>query len=92
MSVNIRPTCGRLLLQIFEEGEKDVGGIIVKGQERRDGFRKAFVKALPDGYRGDLAVGSEVLMPPYGGAEIILNKERLVFIREEELPAAVEYG
>jgi hypothetical protein len=31
-------------------------------------------------------------MPPYGGTEVIINRERLVFIREEELPAAVEHG
>lgn len=92
MSLKIRPLGGRLLLQIFEEQDKVVGGIIVKAQARRDGFRNAIVRALPDNYRGDLCVGDAVLMPPYGGVEHIINKERLVFIKESELPAAVVNG
>jgi len=91
MKVSIRPVCGRILLQIFEEEEKEIGGIIVKAPERRDGFRKAKVRALPDGYNGDLHLGSEILMPPYGGCEVIINRERLVFIREAEIPAVIEH-
>ena len=92
MSLKIRPLGGRVLLQIFEEQDKEVGGIFVKAQVRREGFRRAVARALPDGYDGALCVGDEVLVPPYVGVETIINKERLVFIKEDEIPAAVENG
>jgi co-chaperonin GroES (HSP10) len=92
MKLNIRPVCGRVLLQIFEEHERISDGIIVAGSSiaRRDGFRKAVVRALPNGYAGTLDVGSTVLVGPYRGTEVIINRERLVFVKEHEIEAALE--
>lgn len=89
--IEIRPVCGKVLLFVPPEApEKLVGGIFLKGRFRRDGYREAIVRRLPDGYRGDLVPGETVLLPPYKGQEITVNGETLVFIREADLGAAVE--
>ena len=91
MPVDIRPLCGKVLLQVFaREVEEDLGGIIVKGRAVREGFRRAVVRRLPDRYAGALEVGQLVLIPPYTGSEVILNGETLVFIREEKVEAVLE--
>lgn len=91
MGVNIRPICGQILLQVVPPAaEEDRGGIIVKARSVREGYRKAFVKRLPDGYRGILEEGQEVLIPPFSGREVILNKEILVFTREDKIEAILE--
>ena len=87
--VVIRPTCGRLLLQIIEPDPKKGGLLIVQTKTRGD-FRSAWVKALPDGYRGSLNVGDRVMVPPYPDREVKINGETLVFIKEEQLPAQLE--
>lgn len=89
--IDIRPLCGKVLLFVPPDPvEKTVGGIILKGKFRRDGYRESIVRRLPDNYRGDLTPGETVLLPPYKGTELLVNGERLVFIREEELGAVLE--
>lgn len=89
--IEIRPLCGKVLLFVPPDPvEKTVGGIILKGRFRRDGYREAIVRRLPSDYRGDLTPGETVLLPPYKGAETRINGELLVFIREEELGAVLE--
>lgn len=90
MPVNLKPICGKVLLQVPPAGETVRGGIIVKERALREGFRKAFVKRLPDRYRGAMEVGDQVLLPPYVGQEIVLNKETLVLVRDSEIEAALE--
>ena len=92
MNVNIRPVCGRVLLQIFEDTEKVADGIIVPGTSvaKRDGFRRAVVRKLPNNYDGTLEEGVTVLIGPYKGTEVLINKERLIFVKEHEIEAALE--
>ena len=91
MSVNIRPVCGRIVLFVKPEApETEVGGIIVRGKCRRDGYREAVVKGLPNGYRGGLSTGQTVLLPPYKGTEVKVNGETLAIVREEDLAAVLE--
>lgn len=89
--IEIRPIAGKILLFVpAEPAEKTVGGVIVRGRCRREGFREAIVRRLPDQYSGSLVPGETVLLPPYKGTEISVNGERLVFIREEDLGAVLE--
>lgn len=91
MAIDIRPLCGKALLQIHAgETERDCGGIIVKGRAIREGFRRAVVRRLANGYKGVLEVGQEVLLPPYCGSEIVVNGETLVFVSEDKVEAVFE--
>jgi co-chaperonin GroES (HSP10) len=91
MPVDIRPLCGKVLLQVHaREAEENLGGIVVRGRAVREGFRRAVVRRLPDRYSGALEVGQSVLIPPYTGSEVILNGETLVFMREEKVEAVLE--
>ena len=91
MALKIRPVGGKLLLQIPALPEEETrGGIVIRARSVREGYRKAIVKALPNGYRGDLEPGAEVLLPPFKGTEVKVNGETLVFVAEDQLAAAVE--
>ena len=85
---DIRPIRGEILLSVPPPAAENVGGIIVPAAQGRGGFREAWVRALPRGYRGDLCVGERVLLPAYQGREVVVNKETLVFV-PEALVAAV---
>jgi co-chaperonin GroES (HSP10) len=85
----IRPVCGRVLLQVVPPPVKAGDIHLVPGALRHQ-FREALVKALPDPYYGDLSVGDRVMLPPYPDREIRLNGDTLVFVREADLPAALE--
>ena len=88
--MKIRPIGDKLLLRVPEEQEKVVGGIVVTPGKLRDGGREAFVEAPPNDYAGSLNVGDRVLMPPYAGTEIRINKVLMVFVKEEALLVAFE--
>ena len=94
MRVKIKPVCGRLLLNVMPPEKERVlpGGLIAPGvsKDTRGTFREAFVQALPDGYAGDLLPGDRVLVPPYAGTEAMVNRERLVFVLEKDVLAALD--
>jgi len=88
--MSIRPIGKKVLLSVVEAGEQSVGGIIVKGEARRDGIREAVVAGLPNGYSGDLAVGDTVYIKPWCGTETVYNKTRFVFAKEDEILASAD--
>ena len=88
--MTIRPIGKKLLLSIVEKEETVLDGIVVKGHTRRDAVREAVVHALPNGYHGDLTVGDTVYVKPWCGTETVYGKTRLVFVREDEIMAAME--
>ena len=91
MPEQIRPVGGKLLLSIVD-GEEEVidGGIILTKGQKRESIREAVVQALPNGYKGDLSVGDTVYVKPWTGVETLRGKQRLLFIKENELIAAAE--
>ena len=92
MAVSIRPVCGRVLLQIVPDADREVGGIFVRAKTLRESFRRGVVRALPLGYRGALEEGQHVLVPPFAGSgrEFVVEGDTLVSIKEEELQAVLE--
>ena len=89
--MNIRPVGKKILVRIIKAtAEAVVGGIIVNRAGLRGERREAIIQALPTAYAGELSVGMTVFMKPYAGTEVVLNGERLVFCREDELEAAIE--
>lgn len=88
--MTLKPLGEQLVVQILpQKEEENVGGVIVRNTESRTGFREGTIQAVGPRYKGDLRPGGAVLIPPYAGREVILNKERLVIISEGELPAEV---
>lgn len=91
MPEKIRPVGKKLLLSIIEGVEEVVdGGIILTKGQKRENIREAVVQALPDGYSGELSVGDTVYVKPWTGVEVLRGKQRLLFIKEEEIIAASE--
>lgn len=90
-SVSIRPVCGTALLHILEPpAEAVVDGVVVRNQRLRSGFREAVVTRLADSYRGDLEAGQRVYLRPYCGREVVVNGERLAFVRDADVAAVLE--
>lgn len=92
MSVEIRPIGKKILFQIFDApAEENRGGIIVAVKAERSGHRKAVVRRVGNFYRGPLEAGMEVMLKPWCGAEITVNRdERLIFATEDEVVCVVE--
>ena len=86
--VTIRPICGRVLLQVIPMSRK-AGNLVLPDNVDRSKYREAWVKALPNGYRGDLNVGDRVMVPPYPEREVVINKETLVFAKATEIQMAL---
>lgn len=91
MPEQIRPVGSKLLLSIIEGAEEVIyGGIILAKGQKRESIREAVVQALPNGYTGELSVGDSVYVKPWTGVEVLRGKQRLLFIKEEEIIAASE--
>lgn len=91
MSVNIRPVAGKILLQIKKQPEKNVGGVVVpETVASRGAHREAFVKALPNNYRGDLRVGDLVLCPPWPDREFVLQGDTLAVVPPDKIVCKVD--
>lgn len=88
--VKIRPVGGRVLLHVPPPAENEGVLALPARKQWRGSSREAIVKALPNGYRGDLAVGDRVLLPPWPERESRINGENLVFIDPDRLPCALE--
>jgi chaperonin GroES len=92
MTTNIRPLHDRVIVKRVEAGEQARGGIIIpdtakeKSQEgeviavgagkyKKDGTRQAL----------DVKTGDRVLFGKFDGAEIKLDGEELLIVREDEI-------
>ena len=88
-NMKIRPISGRVLLQILEPVERQ-GKLFVRRPLDRGSCREAVVKALPNGYRGELEVGDRVLCPPWPDRELRLNRENIVFVDADRITCVLE--
>ena len=92
MTINIQPLHDRVIVKRIDEGEQVRGGIIIpdtakekpqegeviaagEGKYRDDGSRQAL----------DVKAGDRVLFGKYSGAEISIEGEELLIIREDEI-------
>src|SRR5947199_10315479 len=97
MAVNIRPLHDRVIVRRIEEGEQVRGGIIIpdtakekpqegevvavgEGKYRDDGTRQAL----------DVRAGDRVLFGKYSGAEIKIDDEELLSMREDEILGIIQ--
>src|SRR6266849_4810846 len=96
MAPNIRPLHDRVLIKRLEEGESMKGGIIIPDSAKEKPHQGQVVRAgngkmLDNGDRVDLdvKVGDRILFGKYSGAEVKVDGEEYLILREDEILAVL---
>jgi chaperonin GroES len=94
-----RPLHDRVLLRRIEEKEQVKGGIIIPDTAKEKPMEGEVIsvgpgKMMEDGKRSPMEVkaGDRVLFGKYAGAEIKIDDEEYVIMREEEILAILKKG
>ena len=98
MAVKVRPLHDRLLVErIEEEGEQQVGGIIIPDTAKEKPQQGKVIAAGKGKLKDDGSVtpldvqaGDTVLFGKYSGQEIKLDGEELLIMREDEILGVIE--
>ena len=90
--MKIRPLHDRLVIQRLDEGEQQVGGIIIPDSATEKPQRGTVIaagngKSNDEGTRIplDVKAGDTILFGKYSGQEIKLDGEEYLIMREEEI-------
>src|SRR4029077_11813070 len=96
-TMQVRPLHDRILVQRLDEGEQQVGGIIIPDSAREKPQRGTVIaagngKVGDDGDRVklDVKAGDTILFGKYSGQEIKLDGMEYLIVKEEEVLAASE--
>jgi len=97
MATNIRPLHDRVIVRRIEEGEQVRGGIIIP-DTAKEKPQQAEVKAVGNGklletgerIAPDVKAGDRILFGKYGGAEIKIDGEEYLILREDEILGVLE--
>jgi chaperonin GroES len=94
--MNLQPLGDRLLVEVLEEDEVTVGGIVLPDTAKEKPQRGRVLAAGPgardeDGeyIKMDVAEGDEVIFSKYGGTEIRLGGDEVLILRESDVLAKV---
>ncbi|MQA31544.1 MAG: co-chaperone GroES [Luteitalea sp.] len=97
--MNTRPLHDRLIVSRIEEGEQNVGGIIIPDSAKEKPQQGKVIaagkgKANDDGKRVplDVKAGDRILFGKYSGQEIKLDGEEFLIMREDDVLAVIEGG
>ena len=92
MTINIQPLHDRVILKRIDEGEQVRGGIIIPDSAREkpqegEVIAAGLGKYKEDGSRQalDVKTGDRILFAKYGGADIKVDGEDLLIMREDEI-------
>ena len=95
--MNVRPLHDRILIQRLDEGEQQVGGIIIPDSAKEKPQQGKVIaagngKSTDDGKRVPLEVktGDTILFGKYSGQEIKLDGEEYIIMREDEVLGVIE--
>ena len=95
--MNVRPLHDRIIVQRLEEGEQQIGGIIIPDTAKEKPQRGKVVaagtgKLKDDGKRIplDVRAGDLILFGKYAGQEIKLEGEEYLIVKEDEVLAVIE--
>jgi chaperonin GroES len=95
--MHVRPLHDRILVQRLDEGEQQVGGIIIPDSAKEKPQRGTVIatgdgKVRDDGDRVklDVKAGDTILFGKYSGQEIKLDGMEYLIMKEEEVLAAIE--
>ena len=97
MAINVRPLHDRILVKRIEEQESVKGGIIIP-DTAKEKPQEAEVVAVGSGKKTkdgrviplDVKVGDRILFGKYSGADIRIDDEEYLFLREEEVLAVLQ--
>ena len=94
--MNLQPLGDRLIVEVLEEEESTVSGIVLPDTAREKPQRGRVLAVGPgardkDGKRiaMDVAEGDEVIFSKYGGTEIRLGTDEVLILRESDVLAKV---
>jgi chaperonin GroES len=97
--MNVRPLHDRILVHRLDEGEQQIGGIIIPDSAKEKPQRGTVIaagngKVSDDGDRVELDVkaGDTILFGKYAGQEIKLDGVDYLIMKEDEVLAAIEGG
>ncbi len=95
--MKIRPLHDRVFVKRLEESESKVGSIIIPDSakekpQQADVFSVGDGKLLESGERAsmDVKAGDRILFGKYSGAEIKVDGEEYLILREDEILAVME--
>ena len=95
--MTVRPLHDRIIVQRLEEGEQQIGGIIIPDSAKEKPQRGKVIaagngKLSNDGDRVklDVKAGDTILFGKYSGQEIKLDGVEYLIMKEDEVLAAIE--
>ena len=95
--MNVRPLHDRIIVRRLEEGEQQIGGIIIPDTAKEKPQQGTVIavgngRVQDDGKRIplDVKAGDRVLFGKYSGQEIKLDGEEYLIVKEDEVLAVVE--
>jgi chaperonin GroES len=95
--MHVRPLHDRILVERLDEGEQQIGGIIIPDSAKEKPQRGRVIaagngKVRDDGDRVklDVKAGDTILFGKYAGQEIKLEGVEYLIMKEDEVLAAVE--
>src|SRR6266852_6094212 len=94
--MNLQPLGDRLIVEVLEEEEVTIGGIVLP-DTAKEKPQRGKVLAVGPGARDedgkhvpmDIAEGDEVIFSKYGGTEIKLGIDEVLILRESDVLAKV---
>jgi len=97
--MHVRPLHDRILVQRLEEGEQNIGGIIIPDSAKEKPQRGTVI-AAGNGKAGrsgtrialDVKKGDTILFGKYSGQEIKLDGIEYLIMKEEDVLAAIDPG
>ena len=95
--MNVRPLHDRLIVHRVDEGEQQIGGIIIP-DSAREKPQKGKVLAVGDGKMTeegkrialDVRPGNHILFGKYSGQEITLDGAEYLIVKEDEVLAVID--
>jgi chaperonin GroES len=95
--MNVRPLHDRIIVHRLEEGEQQIGGIIIPDTAKEKPQQGTVIaagrgKANDDGQRVSLDVkaGDQILFGKYAGQDIKLDGEEYFIMKEDDVLAIIE--
>jgi len=90
--MTVRPLHDRILVQRLDEGEQQVGGIIIP-DSAKEKPQEAEVIAIGTGKKDEngksvafeVKVGDKVLISKYGGTEVKIDDVKYTIVREDDI-------
>ena len=97
MAVKVRPLHDRIIVERIEEGEQQVGGIIIPDTAKEKPQQGKVIAAGKGKIKDDGTVtpldvkaGDTVLFGKYSGQEIKLDGDEFLIMREDEILGVIE--